>query len=93
MQILKVKLFDIETQKQAQEITDLRRSQVGTGSRSERIRTYNFPQNRVTDHRINANFALEPIVNGELAPMVGQLVMFDQRVKLEKLSESIPKAA
>ena len=52
LQILKAKLYDMEVQKQMQEITDLRRSQVGTGDRSERIRTYNFPQGRVTDHRI-----------------------------------------
>lgn len=88
MQILKAKLFDIETQKQNKEITDLRRSQVGTGDRSERIRTYNYPQDRITDHRIGQNFPLGPIINGELDGIIDQLVMADQRVKLEKLAES-----
>jgi peptide chain release factor 1 len=88
MQILKAKLFDIGLQKQNKEITDLRRSQVGTGDRSERIRTYNYPQDRVTDHRIGQNFALTPIINGELDPLIDQLAMADQRAKLEKLAEN-----
>ena len=67
MQMLKTKLYDAELQKQAQEVTDLRRSQVGTGSRSERIRTYNYPQDRLTDHRIGQNFALSPVVTGRFS--------------------------
>lgn len=88
MQILKAKLFDIELQKQTKEITDLRRSQVGTGDRSERIRTYNYPQDRVTDHRIGQNFPLTPIINGDVDILIKQLVMADQKAKLEKLAES-----
>ncbi|MBY0402287.1 MAG: PCRF domain-containing protein, partial [Cyanobacteria bacterium] len=88
MQILKAKLFDLELQKQNKEITDLRRSQVGTGDRSERIRTYNYPQDRVTDHRIGQNFPLTPIINGEMELLIDQLVMADQRTKLEKLAET-----
>lgn len=87
MVILKAKLYDLETQKQNKEITDLRRSQVGTGDRSERIRTYNYPQDRVTDHRIGQNFPLTPIINGELDDVINSLVVADQRAKLEKLAE------
>ncbi len=87
MSILKVKLHEIETEKQNKEITDLRRSQVGTGDRSERIRTYNYPQDRVTDHRIGQNFALSPVIEGELDGVVEQLVLADQKAKMEKLAE------
>lgn len=88
MQLLKAKLFDIEVQKQNKEITDLRRSQVGTGDRSERIRTYNYPQDRLTDHRIGQNFPLTPIIGGEMDVLLNQLVVADQRAKLEKLAET-----
>jgi peptide chain release factor 1 len=88
MALLKIKLFDLEQQKQQKEITDLRRSQVGTGDRSERIRTYNYPQDRVTDHRIGQNFSLTPIINGELEPVLHQLALADQRAKMEKLAET-----
>jgi peptide chain release factor 1 len=90
MALLKIKLFDLEQQKQQREITDLRRSQVGTGDRSERIRTYNYPQDRLTDHRIGQNFPLTPVINGELADVTRQLYLEDQRVKMEKLAESAP---
>jgi len=86
MALLKVKLYDMELQKQNQEITDLRRSQVGTGDRSERIRTYNYPQDRLTDHRIGQNFSLTPVINGDLGPVIHQLALADQRVKMEKLA-------
>jgi peptide chain release factor 1 len=86
-QILKAKLFDIELQKQNKEITDLRRSQVGTGDRSERIRTYNYPQDRVTDHRIGQNFALTPIINGDVQPLINQLILADQQAKLDMLAQ------
>lgn len=88
MQILKTKLYDLESQKQMQEITDLRRSQVGTGDRSERIRTYNFPQGRCTDHRIGQNFNVKTVIEGELDDLIEQLVIADQKAKLEKLAES-----
>ena len=86
MQMLRTKLYDMELEKQQQEVSDLRRSQVGTGSRSERIRTYNYPQDRLTDHRIGENFALTPIIEGDVAPLIDALMMADQRAKLEKLS-------
>lgn len=88
MQILKAKLFDLETQKQAKEITDLRRSQVGTGDRSERIRTYNFPQGRCTDHRINQNFNVKTVIEGELDELLDQCMMADQKAKLQLLADS-----
>lgn len=88
MAILKAKLYDIELQKQNKEIYDLRKSQVGTGDRSERIRTYNYPQDRVTDHRIGMNFPLTPIINGDIDIVISQLLTADQRAKLEKLAES-----
>ncbi|MCD8377742.1 MAG: peptide chain release factor 1 [Candidatus Gastranaerophilales bacterium] len=88
LEILKAKLYDIEVQKQAKEITDLRRSQVGTGDRSERIRTYNFPQGRLTDHRIGHNLNVWTVIDGDLDELIRLLVEYDQKLKLEKLAES-----
>lgn len=88
LQILKAKLYDIEVQKQMQEVTDLRRSQVGTGDRSERIRTYNFPQGRLTDHRIGQNLDVREIIEGNLDKLINMLIEYDQKLKLEKLAES-----
>jgi peptide chain release factor 1 len=88
MKLLKIKLYDIELQKQQKEISDLRRSQVGTGDRSERIRTYNYPQDRLTDHRIGQNFSLTPVINGDLQEVLKQLMLADQHAKMEKLAES-----
>ncbi|MDD3236633.1 MAG: peptide chain release factor 1 [Candidatus Gastranaerophilales bacterium] len=87
MQILKTKLYDLEVQKQMQEITDLRRSQVGTGDRSERIRTYNFPQGRLTDHRIGQNLNVWTVIDGDLDDLLDLLIAHDQKLKLEKLAE------
>ncbi|MFI3300415.1 MAG: peptide chain release factor 1 [Candidatus Gastranaerophilales bacterium] len=87
LQILKAKLYDLEVQKQMQEITDLRRSQVGSGDRSERIRTYNFPQGRLTDHRINHNLNVWTVVDGELEDLIKLLMEHDQKLKLEKLAQ------
>ncbi|MBQ8168423.1 peptide chain release factor 1 [bacterium] len=87
LQILKAKLYDMEVQKQMQEITDLRRSQVGSGDRSERIRTYNFPQGRLTDHRINQNLNVWTVIDGELEDLLKLLIEHDQKLKLEKLAQ------
>ena len=87
MQILKAKLYDLEVQKQTKEITDLRRSQVGTGDRSERIRTYNFPQGRLTDHRIGQNLNVWTVIDGDLDELINLLIEYDQKLKLEKLAE------
>lgn len=88
MQILKAKLYDLEVQKQMQEITDLRRSQVGTGDRSERIRTYNFPQGRLTDHRIGQNLNVWTVIEGDLEELLNLLIEYDQKLKLEKLAQT-----
>ena len=87
MQILKAKLYDLEVQKQTKEITDLRRSQVGSGDRSERIRTYNFPQGRLTDHRISQNLNVWTVIDGDLDELINLLIEYDQKLKLEKLAE------
>ena len=88
MQILRAKLYDLEVQKQMKEITDLRRSQVGTGDRSERIRTYNFPQGRLTDHRIGQNLNVWTVVEGDLEGLLELLINYDQKKKLELLAQS-----
>jgi len=87
LQILKAKLYDMEVQKQMKEVTDLRRSQVGTGDRSERIRTYNFPQGRLTDHRIGQNLNVWTVIDGELDDLIQLLIEHDQKLKLEKLAQ------
>ena len=67
---------------------DLRRSQIGTGDRAEKIRTYNFPQSRVTDHRIKLTFHnLQGILNGDLEELISNLTAADQAAKLSKMSE------
>ena len=88
MQILKAKLYDMEVQKQMKEVTDLRRSQVGTGDRSERIRTYNFPQGRLTDHRIGQNLNVWTVIDGDLDDLLNLLIEYDQKLKLEKLAQT-----
>ncbi|MBO7672284.1 peptide chain release factor 1 [bacterium] len=87
LQILKAKLYDMEVQKQMKEITDLRRSQVGSGDRSERIRTYNFPQGRLTDHRLNQNLNVWTVIDGDLDDLLKLLIEYDQKLKLEKLAQ------
>ncbi|MDH4380251.1 MAG: peptide chain release factor 1 [Vampirovibrionales bacterium] len=84
--LLKVKLYDIELEKQQKEVSDLRKSQVGTGDRSERIRTYNYPQDRVTDHRIGENFPLSSVIEGAIEPVLQALRTADQKAKLELLA-------
>ncbi len=84
MKILKTRLYDKIQSEQHDEIAEARRSQVGTGDRSERIRTYNFPQGRVTDHRINVTtHRLENFLNGDIDEMVDSLITTDQAEKLK----------
>ena len=85
MQILRVKLYDIELQKQQKEIYERRKVQVGTGDRSEKIRTYNYKDNRITDHRLNQNFTLEPTLEGDLDPLLEACIAEDQKQKLQTL--------
>ena len=87
MKILKAKLYEKEQEEQNKNIADAKRSQVGTGDRSERIRTYNFPQGRITDHRINKTiFRMEDFLDGEIDEMVDSLISFDQSKKMEMIS-------
>ena len=90
MQMLASKLYEIEQQRVEGAITSERRAQVGTGMRNERIRTYNFPQNRVTDHRLtgeNKNFNIDAVINGELDPVIDALTMQYQAEELRRSME------
>ncbi len=88
-QILRAKLYDREMQAQQKAIYDERKSQVGTGDRSEKIRTYNYKDNRVTDHRLNMNFSLQQILEGDLDKMIEASIMADNEQRLkESLGES-----
>ena len=83
--LLRSKLYDLEQQKRHDAEADLRRSQIGTGDRSEKIRTYNFPQGRVTDHRIKlTTHRLEEILNGNIQELVDALISADQAAKLAR---------
>ena len=91
MQILRSKLYEAEQAKQAAAVAAERKSQIGSGDRSERVRTYNFPQNRVTDHRLtgdNKNFNIAAIMNGNLDPLIDALVTADQAERLRAQSEA-----
>ena len=82
--MLKTKLYDIKQTEQSEKIASERRSQVGTGDRSERIRTYNYPQGRVTDHRISLTLhSLESFLNGNIGDMIDALITADTAEKLK----------
>lgn len=84
--LLRAKLYDIEQQKQHDAEAEARRSQIGTGDRSEKIRTYNFPQGRVTDHRINLTlYKLDKIMNGDIQEIVDACIAADQAKKLSNM--------
>lgn len=84
LKILKSRLYDLKLREQQDEIAEARRSQVGSGDRSERIRTYNFPQGRITDHRINKTIhQLEDFLDGDLDEMIDTLITADQAEKLK----------
>ena len=91
MKILRSKLYEAEQEKQNAAIAATRKSQVGTGDRSGKIRTYNFPQNRVTDHRLtgdNKNFNIAAVINGDLDDMIDALILNDQAQRLQEGKES-----
>lgn len=88
VRILKTKLYDIEMQRQLDDQGAARRSQVGSGDRSEKIRTYNFPQSRVTDHRINKTiFRLDAVLDGDLDEFITELAAYDQTQQLQAMGE------
>ena len=87
LKVLRAKLYDLEMQKAHDAEAEARRSQVGTGDRSEKIRTYNFPQGRVTDHRINLTlYKLDKILDGDLQEIIDHCIAADQTAKLAKMS-------
>ena len=84
MRMLASKLYEIEQERKDSEVTGLRRSQVGTGMRNERIRTYNFPQGRVTDHRVNLTlYRIDAVMDGDLDEIINALATADQAEKLK----------
>lgn len=88
LKILRAKLYDLELEKQQSELSASRKSQVGTGNRNERIRTYNFPQGRVTDHRVGLTLhRLETVLDGDIEEIVDTLITSDQAMRLSGLNE------
>ncbi len=86
MRILRTRLYEVEEQKRQDDLGSARRSQIGSGDRSEKIRTYNFPQNRVTDHRINKTVhQLDTVMNGDLDEFIDELSSFDQSERLQAM--------
>lgn len=86
--LLKAKLYDMEQQQRHDAEAELRRSQIGTGDRSEKIRTYNFPQGRVTDHRINLTlYKLDKVMNGDIQEIIDACIAADQAAKLARMNE------
>lgn len=88
MQILRAKLYEMKLREQQEAVTSMRRSQVGTGSRSEKIRTYNYKDNRATDHRLNHNYSLNAVLEGELEDIIQACISQDQQERLAELAAS-----
>ena len=87
--LLRSKLYDMELEKRQNQEAEERRSQIGTGDRSEKIRTYNFPQGRVTDHRIKLTlYKIDSIMNGDIQEIIDSLIAADQAAKLAKMNET-----
>ena len=87
--LLKAKLYDMEQQQRHDAEAELRKSQIGTGDRSEKIRTYNFPQGRVTDHRIGLTiYKLDKVMNGDIQEIIDACIAADQAAKLSKMNET-----
>ena len=89
MKVLASMLYEIEYEKQRKEVESERRSQVGSGDRSEKIRTYNFPQGRVTDHRIKLTLhRLDAVLDGDLDEMIDALIAYDQAELLKAVGDN-----
>lgn len=87
MKMLMAKLYDIENEKREMEERARRGSQVGSGGRSEKIRTYNWKDSRCSDHRLGQNFPLAQFLGGDIGPMVGACIAKDQEEKLREIAE------
>ncbi|BBA79065.1 peptide chain release factor 1 [cyanobacterium endosymbiont of Rhopalodia gibberula] len=88
MQILRAKLYEVKLREQHNAVSSMRKSQVGTGARSEKIRTYNYKDNRITDHRLGQNFALEGALEGDIEDIIQICISQDQQERLEELVAS-----
>ena len=89
LKVLRAKLYELEQEKQHNSEAELRRSQIGTGDRSEKIRTYNFPQGRVTDHRIKLTlYKIDQVIDGNLDELIDSLTAADQAAKLIRMNEN-----
>lgn len=87
--LLRSKLYDLELEKKMNAEAEERRSQIGTGDRSEKIRTYNFPQGRVTEHRIKLTlYKIDSVMNGDIQELIDSLIAADQAMRLSRLNES-----
>jgi len=91
MQILRAKLFELQLEEQRKEVSDARKSQVGSGSRSEKIRTYNWKDSRVSDHRIGVNFPLQTFLDGDIKGAIGGMQALEQEEKLAQLNAETQK--
>eukprot|EP00184_Porphyridium_aerugineum_P001353 CAMPEP_0184699732 /NCGR_PEP_ID=MMETSP0313-20130426/5891_1 /TAXON_ID=2792 /ORGANISM="Porphyridium aerugineum, Strain SAG 1380-2" /LENGTH=370 /DNA_ID=CAMNT_0027158857 /DNA_START=220 /DNA_END=1332 /DNA_ORIENTATION=+ len=87
LNLLRAKLYEMEMEKQQKEVRGLRLAQVGTGARSEKVRTYNFKDSRCTDHRLNKNFPLQSFLEGDLEPVIQACIVDDQQQRLALLAE------
>ena len=89
MEILRAKLYEIQLKEANAKERSQRLSQVGTGDRSEKIRTYNFKDNRTTDHRLGSNFSLEPILAGQLEEVINACIAQEQKRMMEAFNKEV----
>merc|ERR1712216_327031 len=83
--MLRAKLFALQEEERLAAIASTRKMQVGTGSRSEKIRTYNYKDSRCTDHRLGSNFALDGVLTGQIEPIIQQCIALDEQERLKEL--------
>ncbi len=87
LRVLKSRLYEAKREEEHRKRSTERRTKIGSGDRSERIRTYNFPQNRLTDHRINQNFNLENVIAGNLDPVIDTLIECERQAEARRLRQ------
>ena len=92
MKMLMSRLYDMENEKRDMEERSRRGSQVGTGGRSEKIRTYNWKDSRCSDHRIGQNYPLSQFLNGDIDPIINEMIAKDQEEKLKEITEQTAAA-